>query len=93
MKVYCIISDERAVQLKSPVIFSRVLKRQGINGTYVPFVVKPRHLGEAVNAIRILHLAGANITVPYKEAVLPMMDSPFRRGEHHRSGQHHCPGR
>jgi shikimate dehydrogenase len=74
MKVYCIISDERAVQLKSPVLFSRVLKRQGINGTYVPFVVKPRHLGEAINAIRILHLAGANITVPYKEAVLPMMD-------------------
>ena len=74
MKVYCIISDERAVQLKSPSLFSRVLKRQGIKGTYVPFVVKPRHLGEAVNAIRILHLAGANITVPYKEAVLPMMD-------------------
>lgn len=74
MKVYCIISDERALQLKSPLIFSRVLKRQGIKGTYVPFAVKPRHLGEAVNAIRILHLAGASITVPYKEAVLPMMD-------------------
>ena len=74
MKVYCIISDERAVQLKSPSMFSRVLKRQGIKGTYVPFVVKPRHLGEAINAIRILHLAGASITVPYKEAVLPMMD-------------------
>ncbi len=74
MKVYCIISDERAVQLKSPIIFSRVLKRQGIKGTYVPFVVKPRHLGEAINAIRILNLAGASITVPYKEAVLPMMD-------------------
>ena len=75
MKVYCIISDERALQLKSPVIFSRVLKWQGINGTYVPFAVKPQHLGEAINSIRILQLAGANITVPYKEAVLPMMDS------------------
>ena len=74
MKVYCIISDERAVQLKSPAIFSRVLKHQGIKGTYVPFVVKPRDLGEAINSIRILHLAGASITVPYKEAVLPMMD-------------------
>ena len=74
MKVYCIISDERAVQLKSPALFSRMLKRQGIKGTYVPFVVKPRDLGEAINGIRILHLAGASITVPYKEAVLPMMD-------------------
>jgi shikimate dehydrogenase len=74
MKVYCIISDERALQSKSPLIFSRVLQRQGIKGTYVPFVVKPRDLGEAINSIRILHLAGASVTVPYKEAVLPMMD-------------------
>jgi shikimate dehydrogenase len=74
MKVYCIISDERALQSKSPMIFTRVLQQQGIKGTYVPFVVNPRDLGEAVNSIRILHLAGASVTVPYKEAVLPMMD-------------------
>jgi shikimate dehydrogenase len=75
MKVFCILSDERAVQLKSPVMFSRILKRQGINGTYVPFVVKPQDLGQAVTSIRVLHMAGANITVPYKEAVLPLLDS------------------
>lgn len=75
MKVYCIISDERAGQSKSPAIFSRILKQQGIKGAYVPFVVKPRDLGEAINSIRILHLAGASVTVPYKEAVLPLMDS------------------
>ena len=55
-------------------MFSRILKRQGINGTYVPFFVKPQDLESAVNSIRILHLAGANITVPYKEAVLPFLD-------------------
>jgi shikimate dehydrogenase len=74
MKVFCILSDERAVQLKSPAMFSRVLKRQGINGTYVPFVVKPQDLGQAIHSIRVLHMAGVNITVPYKEAVLPMLD-------------------
>lgn len=74
MKVFCILSDERAVQLKSPTMFSRVLKRQGINGTYVPFRVKPQDLGQAIQSIRILHMAGANITVPYKEAVLPWLD-------------------
>jgi shikimate dehydrogenase len=74
MKVFCILSDERAGQLKSPIMFSRVLNRQGINGTYVPFVVKPRDLGQAVQSIRILHMAGASITIPYKEAVLPMLD-------------------
>jgi shikimate dehydrogenase len=55
-------------------MFSRVLKRQGINGVYVPFVVKPQDLGQAVQSLRILNLAGANITVPYKEAVIPLMD-------------------
>jgi shikimate dehydrogenase len=75
MKVFCILSDERAVQLKSPAMFSRVLKRQGINGTYVPFMVKPEDLGRAIQSIRVLHMAGVNITVPYKEAVLPLMDS------------------
>jgi shikimate dehydrogenase len=74
MKVFCILSDERAGQSKSPIMFSRVLKRQGINGTYVPFVVKPQDLGQAIQSIRVLHMAGANITVPYKEAVLPLLD-------------------
>lgn len=74
MKVFCILSDERAGQLKSPIMFSRILKRQGINGTYVPFVVKPQDLGQAIQSIRTLHMAGVNITVPYKEAVLPLLD-------------------
>lgn len=75
MKVFCILSDERASQSKSPMMFSRVLRRQGINGTYVPFVVRPEELGRAVESLRILHLAGANITVPYKEAVIPFLDA------------------
>jgi shikimate dehydrogenase len=75
MKVFCILSDERAGQSKSPIMFSRVLNRQGINGTYVPFVVKPQDLGQAIHSIRILHMAGANITVPYKEAVIPLLDA------------------
>lgn len=60
--------------MKSPAIFSSVLKRQGIKGTYVPFMVKPEDLGQAIQSLRILHVAGANITVPYKEAAIPFLD-------------------
>jgi shikimate dehydrogenase len=74
MKVYCIISDERAFQLKSPVIFSTVLKRQGIKGTYVPFMVKRKDLGAAIQSLKILNIAGANVTVPYKEAAIQFLD-------------------
>lgn len=74
MKVYCILSDERAFRSKSPAMFSAVLKRVGIKGTYVSFKVAPEQIGEALQSIRILNIAGANITVPYKELVIPHLD-------------------
>lgn len=74
MKVYCILSDERAFRSKSPAMFSAVLKRVGIKGTYVPFKVAPEQIGGALQSIRIFNIAGANITVPYKELVIPHLD-------------------
>ncbi len=74
MKVYCILSDERAYRSKSPGMFATVLKRLGINGAYVPFMVKSENLGQACQSLRILNIAGANVTVPYKELVIPYMD-------------------
>ncbi len=74
MKVFCILSDERAMQLKSPEVFGRILERAGIRAAYVPFCVKPADLGKAFEALKILNVAGANITVPYKEAAVVHMD-------------------
>jgi len=74
MQVYCIISDERAYRAKSTIIFSTVFKRMGIKGTYVPFKVASDQLGQALQSLRILSIAGANITIPYKEAVIPYLD-------------------
>ncbi len=74
MKVYCILSDERAFRLKSPSMFSTIMQRHGIKATYVPFMVKPEDIGQAMQSLRILNIAGANVTVPYKEAVIPYLD-------------------
>ena len=74
-KVFCILSDERVFQSKSPVMFTRVMERVGVKGMYVPFMVKPGKLGEAINSLRVLNIAGANITVPYKEAAIQYMDT------------------
>ena len=74
MKVFCIISDERAFQSKSPVLFSTMLNHVGIKGAYVPFKVNPANIGQAVNSLRILNIDGANVTVPFKEAVIPHLD-------------------
>jgi len=74
MKVFCIIGDERPFHSRSPVLFSTILNRVGIKGAYVPFRVNPAHIGQAIQSLRILNLDGANITVPFKEAVIPYLD-------------------
>jgi shikimate dehydrogenase len=74
MKVFCILSDERVFQTRSPQIFSTVMRRAGMNAVYVPFMVSPGDLGRAVQSLRVLNIAGANVTVPYKQAVIPHLD-------------------
>lgn len=74
MKTFCLLSDERAFQSKSPALFTAVMKRVGIRGTYVPFKVNPNHVGLAMQSLRVLNIDGATVTVPYKEAVLSHMD-------------------
>ncbi len=73
-KIFCIFGDERVFRLKSPDIFSAVMKQVGVKGTYVPFMVEPERIGEAVRSLNVLNIAGANVTVPYKEAVIPHLD-------------------
>lgn len=74
MKVFCILGDERVRRSRSPTIFATVIQSSGIRASYVPFCVHPQDLGKAVQSLRVLNMAGANITVPYKEAVLPYLD-------------------
>ena len=74
MRVYCILGDERAYRSKSSLMFSNILKQQGIKGSYVPFKVAPDQIGQALHSLKVLNIAGANITVPYKEAVIPHLD-------------------
>lgn len=74
MQVYCILGDQRVFHAKSPVIFSALLKRLGIKGAYVPFKVAPDQIGQALHSLRVLNIAGANVTVPFKEAVIPHLD-------------------
>jgi len=74
LKVFCILSDERVHGSKSPAMFSRVLQHIGMQGIYVPFKVDPENVGKALQSLKVLNIAGANVTVPYKEKVIPYLD-------------------
>jgi shikimate dehydrogenase len=58
----------------SPEMHNRAFKSLGIDYCYVALAVRPAMLREAVYGIRALGLAGVNVTVPHKEAVMPMLD-------------------
>jgi shikimate dehydrogenase len=74
MQVFCILGDARAAYSKSPAMFSKVMQNVGLNAVYVPFKISPEKLGSAMGGVRALNIAGANVTAPFKEAVIPHLD-------------------
>jgi shikimate dehydrogenase len=58
----------------SPAMHNAAFEHLGLDYCYVPFLVHPGSLGRAVESIRALSLAGVNVTVPHKEAVIPLLD-------------------
>jgi shikimate dehydrogenase len=59
---------------KSPRLHGHWLKRYGIDGAYVPLPVAPDHFAQAARALPLLGFAGANVTLPHKEAALAAVD-------------------
>jgi shikimate dehydrogenase len=59
---------------RSPLIHSYWLKQHGIAGSYERRPVAPHELPAFIETIRRGELAGCNVTVPHKEAVLKLVD-------------------
>ncbi len=74
MQVYCVLGDERVIRSKSPIIFSAVMRRLGIKAAYVPFKIAPDQIAQALESIKVLNISGANVSIPYKEEVIPHLD-------------------
>jgi shikimate dehydrogenase len=58
----------------SPAMHNSAFAALSLNWRYVPLPVHPERLGEAVAGLRALGFAGANVTVPHKEAVMSYLD-------------------
>lgn len=59
---------------RSPRLHNHWLRRHGIDGAYVPLPVAPGALAEAVAGLRAAGFAGANVTLPHKEAAFAVCD-------------------
>ena len=58
----------------SPAMHNAAFEHLGLDYCYLPFQVRPDALQQAIEGLRALSLAGVNITVPHKEAVIPFLD-------------------
>jgi shikimate dehydrogenase len=59
---------------RSPLLHNHWLNLYGIDGAYIPMPVHPDHLGQAIRALPALNFRGANITIPFKQAVMAYLD-------------------
>ena len=58
----------------SPRLHGHWLRRYEIDGAYVPLPVLPERLEQALGALPALGFAGINLTIPHKEAAVPLVD-------------------
>ncbi|MEA2108286.1 MAG: hypothetical protein U9P07_02540 [Pseudomonadota bacterium] len=71
VKVFAFLSDERVFTSKAPAVYRALMELVGISGTYTAFMVEPEDLEAAVQGLGVLHIAGANIGIPYQEQIIP----------------------
>ncbi|MHA3914902.1 shikimate dehydrogenase [Halovulum sp. GXIMD14793] len=60
---------------KSPRLHGHWLQKYGLPGHYVPIGLKPQDFETGIRALPKLGFVGVNLTIPYKEAILPMADT------------------
>jgi shikimate dehydrogenase len=58
----------------SPKMHNAAFQALGLDYCYVPFLVHPQFLQQAVIALKALNIAGVNVTVPHKEKTIPFLD-------------------
>jgi shikimate dehydrogenase len=58
----------------SPAMHTAALAKAKIPGLYIPFEIEPRQFKKVISEFRSLPFDGFNVTVPYKEKIIPYLD-------------------
>ena len=59
----------------SPKIQNDLIEICGDDAVYLAFDIKAEEVGGMMQAVRTMNIGGLNVTAPYKEAVMPYLDS------------------
>ena len=62
-------------QSLSPPMHEAAFRRLGIEAAYLPFAVPPAELADFLIAARLTGVGGLNVTIPHKQAVIPLLDA------------------
>jgi len=65
----------------SPAMHNAAFRALALPCRYEAFEVAPDGLPDAIRAIRALGLGGVNVTIPHKQAVIPLLDAVDARAE------------
>src|ERR1035438_10135339 len=71
-RIYGVAGDPIEHSL-SPVIMNTALRRENVNGVYLP--LHARTLKDLIHCVREIPLHGLSVTMPYKQAILPHLDN------------------
>lgn len=58
----------------SPLLHNKTLQHMDMNCVYLPYEIAPDQVKEALIGVKGLGIRGLNVTIPYKEVVIPYLD-------------------
>lgn len=71
-KWYAVIGDPISHSL-SPFMHDTWFRDNGIDASFIPVHVEPSKLKEAVESLKLLGASGFNVTLPHKQAIIPLL--------------------
>ncbi len=72
--MYLGVIGDPAKQSLSPVFQQAAIDALGLDITYERWATPPEGLATRIESLRAPHVLGANVTIPHKQAVIPMLD-------------------
>ena len=68
------VLGEKLPHTYSPIINKRIMELINVEGAYKKFELPRGNMHKFIDGVKTLDIRGFNITIPYKEEVIPFLD-------------------